>query len=77
MRSMGTADRTEFLQGYFFCHRFFIFCCRVVFLLALFTREGNEVTHGIYPSHCSMSLLEDFGDDARPDRAAPLPNRKP
>jgi len=50
MRSMGPAYRAEFLQGEFLCHGFFIFRRRVIFLLALFTREGNEVTHGICPS---------------------------
>jgi len=50
MRGMGAAERAEFLQGEFLGHGFFIFRCRVVFLLTLFTRESNEVTHGMYPS---------------------------
>ena len=70
---MRATDRAKFPSNKFIGSEFLIFGRGIVFILAPLTGKSNKVSHNDF----SLLLLQDFGDNPSPHRAAALPDRKP
>ena len=70
---MRATDRAKFSSNKFIGSELLVFGGGIVFILAPLTGKSDKVSHNEF----SLLLLQDFGDDASPDRAPALPNRKP
>ena len=66
-------DRAKFPSNKFIGSEFLTLGCGIVFIFAPLAGQSNKVSHNGF----SLLLLQDFGDDPSPHRAAALPNRKP